>query len=109
MKALKELMYVRLLNGELGIYGNFEMNTNFRSNNGYSVISKSEIKKYSDDITELLEKGDYVNGYKVLGVFVDNGEKFVKVLSKVGYVHPKDILNILTKEIFEERKYIIGD
>lgn len=74
----------------------------------------------SFNIMDLIRKGDYVNGHKVWGFMIDN-EKSVKegIDEKVGVIVEgeldyieyltKDIKSILTKELYEEMEYQIGE
>ena len=71
-------------------------------------IGEEDILKASDNIIELIEVGDYVNGYKV--DFVQNNEIVYN------HNHPrqlnmfaKDIKSIVTKEQFERCMYKVGE
>ena len=69
--------------------------------------------KYSPNIIDLIEVGDYVNGYKVL--FIDNdlgGEKNIKCINNEEErecFYNEDIKSILTKEQFESMEYKVGE
>ena len=77
-------------------------------NKSGSVV-KSYIVKHSNNITDLIEKGDYVNGCRVrkvtenkveLEIVADvTGEYYAETISK------NDIKSIVTKEQFESIKY----
>ena len=64
--------------------------------------------KLSENIIDLIEVGDYVNGYEVLDKYLFNGEK--PVLETNGEetnckcLCNSDIKSIVTKEQFEEMK-----
>lgn len=69
---------------------------------------KKYIKNYSYDILDLLEEGDYVNGYYVEDVL----KTFVNVAVGSNYfqsptIYEKDIKSIVTKEEFENMEYKI--
>lgn len=69
---------------------------------------KKYIKNYSYDILDLLEEGDYVNGYYVEDVL----KTFVNVAVGSNYfqsptIYEKDIKSIVTKEQFENMEYKI--
>ena len=69
---------------------------------------KHDVVKISNNIIDLIEEGDYVNGYKV--DFVQNNEIIYN------HNHPrqlnmfaKDIKSIVTKEQFSAMEYKLGD
>lgn len=78
---------------------------------------KSHILKASYNIIDILEKGDYVNGYKVSFIGEDYiHEKFVQcdypveVGSTNHYrFYEKDIYSIVTKEQMEQMAYKVGE
>ena len=58
--------------------------------------------KTSDNLIDLIEVGDYVNGYKVIYVYPN----LIKVDSTdIWEIHPRDIKQIVTKEQFNSVKY----
>ena len=72
--------------------------------NGY--IDWNEVYKKSENIIDILEVGDYVNGWKVLywtdgTKIVDDG--YATNLDKIG------IKSIVTKEMFSSMEYRLGD
>ena len=75
------------------------------------VILKSDVIKVSDDLIDLIEVGDYVNGVEVIGKEFDNFNKEYLQCGVGDYVictfEVKDIKTILTKEQFESQKYIV--
>ena len=71
---------------------------------------KSHIVKTSYNIIDILEVGDYVNGYYVEDVL----KTFVNVAVGSNYfqsptIYEKDIKSIVTKEQFENMEYRIGE
>ena len=80
---------------------------------------KSLIKKASNNIIDLIEVGDYVNGYKISAIYDDDSEvneynlKHKKCLGKNIYdedyqehlIYEEDIETIVTKEQFESMQY----
>ena len=80
---------------------------------------KQEFIKASHDIIDLIEVGDYVNGYKISGVYDDDGVvneynlKHKKCLGKNIYdedyqeylIYEEEIENIVTKEQMEAMQY----
>ena len=70
----------------------------------------NEILKASHNIIDILEIGDYVNGYYVEDVL----KTFVNVAVGSNYfqsptIYEKDIKSIVTKEQFESMSYRIGE
>lgn len=107
-------MYVRTDNGIIGkIYEkNGNMFTYKDSNRDYITydLLHSEIIKASFDIIDILEEGDYVNGFKVIDI-VEN-DIYVSdyyAESCIGIVKVKDIKSIVTKEQFEQMAYKVGE
>ena len=79
-------------------------------------LFNESILKVSHNIIDLIEVGDYVNGYKV----IDSVKNFKVIIDKLelniktGLYHNKGITNesiksIVTKEQFESMSYKIGD
>lgn len=85
-------------------------------------IPNNEILKASHNIIDLIEVGDYVNGYKVIGItdeYIDlnsgfdtrkillvlNGEVYEEGIS----LKEKDIKSIVTKEMFANAEYKVGE
>ena len=81
------------------------------------VIDKSTIIKASDNIIDLIEEGDYVNGFRVdeIGEYhsikTDKIETYAKVnCSKLlNCLYEEDIETIVTKEQFESMSYKVGE
>ena len=75
----------------------------YNKNNG---LFEDLVVKASYDIIDLIEVGDYVNGYYVEDVL----KTFVNVAVGINYfqsptIYEKDIKSIVTKEQFESMKY----
>ena len=74
--------------------------------NGY--IDWNEVYKKSENIIDILEVGDYVNGCKVhniancLTIILNNEEN-------ISWINPSDIKSIVTKEQFSSIEYRLGD
>lgn len=106
---LKEEMYVRIKRGQIGkitTIGKYNIAVEF---NGMwqDIVSKTNIaKEPSFNIIDLIENGDYVNGYKV--DFVQNNEIiFNHNLPTKLNIFAKDIKSIVTKEQFDNIAYKI--
>ena len=78
------------------------------------------VVKASYNIIDILEKGDYVNGSKILGFeneYIKEDDKFVPFgiitencyLNNNSWFTEKDIKSIVTKEQFESMKYEVGE
>lgn len=106
---LKEGMYVRTKRGQIGkIITIGKDNVAIEFNRMWQDIIHKEniVKEPSFDIIDLIEDGDYVNGYKV--DFVQNNEIIFN------HNHPtklnifaKDIKSIVTREAFKNMSYHI--
>ena len=74
-------------------------------------FEKDEISDFKNNIIDLIEEGDYVNGVEVIGKEFDNFNKEYLQCGVGDYVictfEVKDIKTILTKEQFESQKYIV--
>ena len=66
--------------------------------------------KSSPNIIDLIEEGDYVNGYKVLNVLDFNDNTRMLSLEKIygSKIVEEDIKSIVTKECFENMKYEVN-
>ena len=104
---LEEGMYVRTKKGigkiNYFINNNYTQKFTYIDNKGVSnILEEKEIIKASYNIIDLIEVGDYVNGWKVL--YWTDGTKVVDD----GYATNLDkisVKSILTKEQFESMKY----
>ena len=84
------------------------------TNDFYYFAKGERIVKHSKNIIDLIEEGDYVNGYKV---FQKEGTLLTTKgdgINRSGYIIPisqygEDIKSIVTKEQFEQMKYIVGE
>lgn len=80
-------------------------------------IYEEDIIDYSSEIIELVQVGDYVNGYRVIDVVEDLKTKEIHLEMPMDYtnkelgdctIYNKDIKSILTKENFDAMNYVIG-
>ena len=90
-------------------YEDIEKYYYYLTDNGL-VISEEQIIKASNNIIDLIEVGDYVNGYYVEDVL----KTFVNVAVGSNYfqsptIYEKDIKSIVTKEQFSSMEYRLGD
>ena len=115
---LKEDMYVRYTRGMINDYVPPRIakivdcsDNDLVAISNSRVILKSDVIKVSDDLIDLIEVGDYVNGVEVIGKEFDNFNKEYLQCGVGDYVictfEVKDIKTILTKEQFESQKYIV--
>lgn len=73
-------------------------------------FSKSEISKSSSNIIDLIQVGDYVNGYLVIEKDINNELRYIDLKDRnMKYVKYLDIKSILTKEKFSSMEYKIGE
>ena len=115
---LKEDMYVRYTRGMINDYVPPRIakivdcsDNDLVAISNSQVILKSDVIKVSDDLIDLIEVGDYVNGVEVIGKEFDNFNKEYLQCGVGDYVictfEVKDIKTILTKEQFESQKYYV--
>lgn len=82
------------------------------------VLCENNIIKASYSIIDILEKGDYVNGSKVVNINYDLNydEDIVESITIFDYsiegndiLYNEDIKSIVTKEQFEQMAYKVGE
>lgn len=112
MEEIKVGEYVRTKKGKIFKYGK-----------GRAYLGKdNEIVKHSFNITDLIEEGDIVNGYRILDIadsiyknskriliFRDaREEKWIYIQEFDGKIHTQDdIKTIITKEQMEVNQYVV--
>ncbi len=71
---------------------------------------KSRVVKHSPNIIDLIEVGDYVNGYKVRATYLEGERQYIK-FEKLNDIrmYEKDIDSIVTHEQYNSIKYVIGE
>ena len=122
---LKENMYVRNCYGRIAkiediedniaycdnwLYRRYEEFITFIELNNEKDINK--ITKVSFDIIDILEEGDYVNGYPIYEIveYEDDTRAIVIADDNKSIIWEKqDIKSIVTKEQFENMEYRIGE
>lgn len=102
---------------EVGEYVRTKKGKIFKYGKGRAYLGKNNnIVKHSKNIINLIEVGDYVNGYRVINVI--NGEycpsgKCVDIDSNMQSEEctfwEEDIKSIVTKEQFKQIEYKIGE
>lgn len=92
----------------------FQKRNYYLSENGLEKI----VKKHSPNIIDLIEIGDYVNGYKVLDVMENMNTGEIHLEMPMDYtnkelgdctIYNKDIKSIVTKEQFANAEYRLED
>lgn len=114
---LKENMYVRTIDGIMkvkNIYQDGRENMDrFENEDGNIYFLNEIIGEPSFNPIDLIEVGDYVNGYKVISIGINDNHKNVELyVANQGndeLVLEQDIKSIVTKEQFESMEYKIGD
>lgn len=75
-----------------------------------TLYEQSEIIKSSPNIIDLIEVGDYVNGYLVIEKDINNELRYIDLKDRnMKYVKYLDIKSIVTKEQFSCMEYKIGE
>lgn len=67
-------------------------------------LSEEDVDKASDNIIDLIEIGDYVNGFPVIHNAKEHGGNIVIVINGNAYTE-ENIKSVVTKEQFESIKY----
>ncbi len=117
--------YVRTKNGKIDkvINSNFYMRIYVECENGLYLIEN--IVKHSKQLIDLIEVGDYVNGYRVLAIedsIYENSkriliyknekekyERWIYIQEYNGRIRTQDdIVEILTHEQYEQNAYKVG-
>lgn len=97
--------YVRLKNGE--IFKIDEDTTNYYNSNKDYITN--EITKHSKNIIDLIEIGDYVNGFQVFKTnkqsYLDYAVMVIDGAEDGTYVFKDEIKSIVTKEQFARMEY----
>lgn len=116
MEEIKVGEYVRTKDGEIGIYlgidAKYEM-YDYDVNGNRSSCKYNEILNHSKNIIDLIEEGDYVNGYNILekeGLVLPDGSCAFTVFKREGHNFMKiwkeeDIKSIVTKEMYKNIEY----
>ena len=101
---LKENMYYRTYSGSINkITSIKDYNEREYLLNGF-YINKDTIKKASYNITDILEIGDYINGFPVI-----HKENDILKCGLLVQFKENDIKSIVTKEQFEQMAYKVGE
>ena len=110
-------MYVRTKKGEIfDCYESEQMHKPIyypkkSKTNGY--IDYEDVYKKSDNIIDILEVGDYVNGHKVLDIAqAPKKALYLNDISQKGALIPVcdyQIKSIVTREMFESMEYKVGE
>lgn len=111
---LKEGMYYRY-KGQIGKYQKIteldryaDFTNNYNRYTGFELLNNS---KFSNNIIDLIEVGDYVDTHKVIDVYSPDGKRVFRIELEVdglkGHMRceSKDIHSILTHEQFERMEY----
>ena len=124
MEEIKEGEYIRTLGGTIAKVLRVRTKTSFRANNGHICtsperyfiddfkrysVSKPYVKKHSKDVIDLIEEGDYVNGYKVNNI--ENGKLIIGDTTQVieQIVENDEIETVVTKEQFSNMEYKVEE
>lgn len=104
--------YIRTKGGLIDIYKEDDGNCMFAGCKKRTYW-KLDIVNHSKNIIDLIEVGDYVNGYKVTGVTLDTVNKCVDIdcdkPSYESYLFEEQIYSIVTKEMFLNAEYKVGE
>lgn len=109
MKEIQVGDYVRTDNGIIGKYIIQQSMDYINTGKQYIGIDiEKDIVKHSPNIIDLIEVGDYVNGWKVLSIVTtyDKPDEIgIKFLGFDNLLYDIDIKSIVTKEQFKSVEY----
>lgn len=124
MMEIKEKNYVRTKNGLIfkiigGNVDNWDLDISYdmletfeenwlelyRYNDNGSFFDNKNIVKSRPDIIDLIEVGDYVNGYRITNLDISIGGKTIRLFTDEPDIYAENIKSIVTKEQFESMKY----
>lgn len=73
----------------------------------FTYVDKREIVKHSSNLIDLIECGDYVNGYIVRRTYLDGETHYIKLGEQItgNRTYNDDIKSIVTKEMMESISY----
>lgn len=108
-------MYVRTNKGYIGKLKNHYLDSITESNEyvfengyGFSEADYEYITKHSNNLIDLIEVGDYVNGYKVISKpFYDSGYITFGLSNNTNFDSLCEIKEIITH--YQQEEYVIGD
>ena len=100
MQEIKVGEYVRTKNGDIG---KVKFLSDTTADIGKKYIFKKDIVKQSKNPIDLIEVGDYVNGFLVEDIIIENEIKKIK-LTDERLLENKDIRTIITREQIEKAK-----
>ena len=114
MKDMKIGEYVRTKDGEIykyvGVSEHIGKNMNDYEQDGETYQLIGDISKHSNNILDIIEEGDFVNGYIVQEITIKKELAIEEVYTEgCGTIRKKDIEEILTKEQYESKKFIITE
>ena len=76
-------------------------------NGDYTWVDVLAVDNFSDNLIDLIEVGDYVNGLIVTRICIDGetNKKYLNLYGSISEWENEDIKSIVTKEQFESIKY----
>lgn len=114
-----EGMYARTDNGIIGEILNSNSDEMINGpeilvNGKIYCIERNSIKEVKDNLIDLIEVGDYVNGHKVVNEIYgeDDNNLYFEIeggFNKAKYIAEKDIKSILTHELYEANAYKVKE
>lgn len=106
--------YIRTKNGKLdkvdALYGMIENTVHLENQKWFDT---KNIVKHSEQLIDLIEVRDYVNGHRVVNKIwgEDDNNLYFEIeggFNKAQYIGEKDIETILTHEQYEQNSYKVG-
>ena len=113
MNNLVEGEYIRTKNGEIGIFKGYNRNPKsqwsckikFKRIKTLQYYTEEYITKHSENIIDLIEEGDYINGKQVYSIGTSIGNFPIINYENGTFDIDTNIKSIVTKEQFERMEY----
>lgn len=105
MEKIEVGEYVRTDNGEIHKVLDTEKGSIKIKSQYKEWIGLCCIKKHSEQLIDLIEVGDYVNGYYVEDFIEKNKFQNKLIITEAGMIDNNDIKSIVTKEMFSSVEY----
>ena len=109
--------YFRTHTGIIGKVVFYDESTEQYVSERMKAYNEVSISKHSKDIKEVLEKGDFVNGFELDVYYDDDGEPYLgipifddAIMDCIVEVRPLDTIEIhtiVTRQQFKEKEYVI--
>ena len=99
---IKDNEYVRTFSG--GILTKKDLDNLLKFTN---CKTNEIVKSHAKRVSELVEIGDYVNGFKVIDILHENG--YIKFRLYNGCINDYELVSVLTHEMYDNNVFVVED